>query len=69
MVAAIMLEKSDPRSARSNFELAVSKFDTFLQAVPPGPRFRDLVHYFSKSHLLEQNSLLAAATIHGPASR
>jgi hypothetical protein len=55
MVAAILLEKSDPLSARRNFQLAVEKFDTFLQAVPPGPRFQDLVHLIkviclSKSH-------------------
>ena len=51
MVAAILLEKSEPLSARRNFQLAVEKFNTFLQAVPPGPRFRELVHYLRKSLL------------------
>jgi len=43
MVAAITVEHKDPLDAHRKLLLAVEGFDIFLTAVPPGPRFRDLV--------------------------
>ena len=43
MVAAITMERTDPLGAHERFLLAGEGFDIFLQAVPAGPRFRDLV--------------------------
>lgn len=43
MVAAITMERADPLGAHERFLLAGEGFDLFLEAIPAGPRFRDLV--------------------------
>ena len=50
MVEAIMLEKHAPRDAHFKFMLAVESFDIFLEAVPDGPRFHDLVYVTLHGH-------------------
>lgn len=45
-----MLEKRAPLDAHFKFMLAVESFDIFLQAVPDGPRFHDLVYVTVHGH-------------------
>jgi hypothetical protein len=57
MVEAIMLEKRAPLDAHFKFMLAVESFDIFLQAVPDGPRFHDLVYVTVHAHIAFPTSL------------